>query len=302
MKEITPSLKDIDHVKFRFYKPPVIHLISVLDPHPGFQLTREHLRSLLYVSYSISEEFPESNGNRCLIDSGAHGGIVFPTHTLPSESINTWLHYVTLHLLNRNQVQLPLESQLWHNKVRELPQDESSPEFVMQLKEELCLSCVIQPNNDMAMTQSLLHPVRSFLGDKAFREHFINPGLGDGSGSETCHSLEEIRYQSYLSAPYDGAIRGLVPGDDSVYISVYYYLRQVEYCMTPYKPTNKDKMFMLVFRIYNLIPSIRALHVRLPPQLRKVLSSILADTKDFPYATAKVKHSAEDSISGNSKW
>ncbi|KAH9159669.1 hypothetical protein EDB89DRAFT_1915801 [Lactarius sanguifluus] len=138
MKEITPSLKDIDHVKFRFYKPPVIHLISVLDPHPGFQLTREHLRSLLLI----------------------------------------------------------LGHMLWHNKVRELPQDESSPEFVMQLKEELCLSCVIQPNNDMAMTQSLLHPVRSFLGDKAFREHFINPGLGDGSGSETCHvmAIEALHY------------------------------------------------------------------------------------------------------------
>ncbi|KAH9166203.1 hypothetical protein EDB89DRAFT_1910857 [Lactarius sanguifluus] len=322
VKEVTPSLKDIDYIKFRFYKPPVNHLISVSDPHPGFQLTREHLRSPLYVSYSISEEFPESNGNCCLvidviiqIDSGAHGGIVFPTRTLPSESINTWLHYVTLHLLNRNQVQLPLESQLWHNKVCELLQDESSPEFVMQLKEELHLSHVIQPNNNMAMTQSLLHPVRSFLGDKAFCEHFINPGLGDGSGSEACHvmaiealhyantiSLEEIRYQSYLSAPYDGVIRGSVPGDDSVYISVYYYLRQVEYCMTPYKLTNRDEMFMLVFQIYNLIPSIRALHARLPPQLRKVLSSILADTKDFPYAIAKVKHSAEDSISGNSKW
>ncbi|KAH9163361.1 hypothetical protein EDB89DRAFT_1912738 [Lactarius sanguifluus] len=36
----------------------------------------------------------------------------------------------------------------------------------------------------------------SFLGDKAFRKHFIDPGLGDGSGSET-HRVTAIEALHY---------------------------------------------------------------------------------------------------------
>ncbi|KAI9435864.1 hypothetical protein H4582DRAFT_2059329 [Lactarius indigo] len=80
VKEVTPSLRDKDHGKFRFYKPPLNHPIHVSDPHPRFQLTTEHLRSPLYVPCGISEEFSENGDDRRFdidvivqIDSGERG-------------------------------------------------------------------------------------------------------------------------------------------------------------------------------------------------------------------------------------
>jgi hypothetical protein len=36
VKEVTPSLKDEDHGKFKFYKPPSDHPVSLLVSFMGF--------------------------------------------------------------------------------------------------------------------------------------------------------------------------------------------------------------------------------------------------------------------------
>jgi hypothetical protein len=64
VKEVTPSLKDKDHGKFRFYKPPSSHPVSASSFH-GFQLTPENLGSPLLVLHKINEVFLEKNVDKC---------------------------------------------------------------------------------------------------------------------------------------------------------------------------------------------------------------------------------------------
>jgi hypothetical protein len=73
VKEVTPSLKDIDHGKFRFYKPPSDHPVSVCKVFHGFQLTRENLGSPLPVPCKVDEVFLEKDaGRRFDIDIVVH--------------------------------------------------------------------------------------------------------------------------------------------------------------------------------------------------------------------------------------
>jgi Protein kinase domain len=52
-------------------------------------------------------------------------------------------------------------------------------------------------------------------------------------------------------------------------------------------------MFTLVFRIYNFLHSMRALHEKLSPQLTTALSSIMAEVENLPYVTEE--HDSDDS-------
>ncbi|KAH9163359.1 hypothetical protein EDB89DRAFT_1912734 [Lactarius sanguifluus] len=136
VKEVTPSLRDKDHGKFRFYKPPLDHPIHVSSLH-RFQLTQEHLRSVLPITCKVEEEFWEKDADRCFnidvivcVDSGEHGGVVLRT-LLNTESSNSLLHHVTFHLRNCNEIQLFPEAQLFDNNLSESPVDELLPEFVV---------------------------------------------------------------------------------------------------------------------------------------------------------------------------
>lgn len=55
--EVTPSLKGVDHGKFRLYKPPLDRSIRISDSLDGLQLTQEHLTIPLLVPYKVNEFF-----------------------------------------------------------------------------------------------------------------------------------------------------------------------------------------------------------------------------------------------------
>ncbi|KAH9024719.1 kinase-like domain-containing protein [Lactarius hengduanensis] len=69
--------------------------------------------------------------------------------------------------------------------------------------------------------------------------------------------------------------RGSKPGND-----------EVTYSANTYNFSNKYDAFRLVFRLYNFLHSMRALHKKLsPPRLTAALSSILAEVEGLPYIT-----------------
>ena len=61
--DVNPSLKGMDHRRFRLYKPP--SHCPIRDSHSlnGFQLTQEHLSNPLFVTYKVNEVFQEKDGD-----------------------------------------------------------------------------------------------------------------------------------------------------------------------------------------------------------------------------------------------
>jgi hypothetical protein len=69
VKEITPSLKDKDHRKFTFFKPPSGHAIHISHSLSGSQLAPEHLENPLLITCTVHEEFPEKyTDNKSVVD------------------------------------------------------------------------------------------------------------------------------------------------------------------------------------------------------------------------------------------
>ncbi|KAH9033080.1 hypothetical protein EDB85DRAFT_2145124 [Lactarius pseudohatsudake] len=68
----------------------------------------------------------------------------------------------------------------------------------------------------------------------------------------------------------------------------------VEYSLNSYAFSNKRDTFILIFRLYNFLYSMRALHQRLSPRLTAALSSIQSDARGLPSVTTK--HASDDTI------
>jgi len=80
VKGVTPSLRDRDHGKFSFFKPPSDRPICISHSHHGLQLTREHLGRALLITWKVSEVFQEKGVDRRFdidaiihVSSGEHG-------------------------------------------------------------------------------------------------------------------------------------------------------------------------------------------------------------------------------------
>ncbi|KAI9444454.1 hypothetical protein H4582DRAFT_2052763 [Lactarius indigo] len=140
VKLVTPSIKDKDHGKFSFYKPPLDRPIRVSHSLSGFQLTQKDLGNPLFIPLTIGEVFQEK-GADCRfdvdiivhVDSGENGGVIL--RTSPADSSNSWLQYVTFRLRNQDEAQLPPETELDANMIIEVP-NEALPKFVEQLELE----------------------------------------------------------------------------------------------------------------------------------------------------------------------
>jgi hypothetical protein len=167
VKAVTPSLKDKDHGKFKFYKPPLDHPIPALHSLHGFQLTREHLGNPILIACKTKEVFQEKEADRrfdidVIIHTGSGGYGTFsyfdllidwasicmtlpsgtgsaPPRTLLTESSDPLLRAVTLHLQSQDEVELPPVVRLLENNIHELSTDEALPDFVRQLERELDL-------------------------------------------------------------------------------------------------------------------------------------------------------------------
>ncbi|KAI9446715.1 hypothetical protein H4582DRAFT_2052659 [Lactarius indigo] len=314
VKEVTPSLRDKDHGKFRFYKPPLNHPIHVSDPHPGFQLTTEHLRSPLLILGNVlvledrtfREYFTDSDPQD---SSGSEMRCVTAIEAL--HYANTLINH---HLSDQEAYREKAVSHIY-SLLRRFTTDPPSPHGISDVTWSLRLVmaretdqtlCQYTPHSDFFMSiGGFLHVLLEICSDKVKKrdQHRMllqasclvrlgNKLITDKSPFESSTFFVKAIYidHNYNAIEYTLYQKGSEPGND-----------KVEYCMTRYKLTNRHDMFTLIFRIYNLLPSIRALHARLPPQLSEILLSTLTETKGFPYATGQGKHSTEDSLGGHSK-
>ncbi|KAH9017866.1 hypothetical protein EDB85DRAFT_2154902 [Lactarius pseudohatsudake] len=195
-----PSLKGVDHRKFRFYKLPSGHPIRDSNELNGFQLTEEHLTNPLLVSSQVNEAFREEKGanSRSDIDVvirisfGEHGtGAIL--HPLPAKSSNSFLKYVTFELQTFRELQIPSDSLLDVNNVTEFPKDKKEPDFILQLEQELHLPRFPDYNKT---TLPLLEILKTSLGDGAFGEHF--KGTNDGSEMRPASTSELLHYVNIL--------------------------------------------------------------------------------------------------------
>ncbi|KAH9020351.1 hypothetical protein EDB85DRAFT_2153124 [Lactarius pseudohatsudake] len=186
VKGVTLSVRDKDHGKFKFYKPPSDHPICISHLHHGFQLTRKDIGDLLLVPLTVSEVFQKKGADRRFnidvvvhIDSEEHSVIV---RTLLAESSNPWLQYVTFHLRQCSDIQLPPEKR---------------PDFVEQLKQELCTQR--SPTRHEIAVLPLLDSVNVLLGD-TFSEYFTN--VNDGSETDHVTDVELLHYIDVLVDPH----------------------------------------------------------------------------------------------------
>ncbi|KAH9015370.1 hypothetical protein EDB85DRAFT_2156742 [Lactarius pseudohatsudake] len=194
-----PSLKGVDHRKFRFYKLPSGHPIRDSNELNGFQLTEEHLTNPLLVSSQVNEAFREKDASpRSDIDVvirisfGEHGtGAIL--HPLPAESSNSFLKYVTFELQTFRELQIPPDSLLGFNNVTQFPKDEKEPDFILQLEQELHLPRFPDYNKT---TLPLLEVLKTSLGDGAFGKHFT--GTNDGSEMRPASTSELLHYVNIL--------------------------------------------------------------------------------------------------------
>ncbi|KAI9435402.1 hypothetical protein BJY52DRAFT_1197588 [Lactarius psammicola] len=197
VQEVTPSLKDRDHGKFSFFKPPSESPVYVSNSTHGLQLSRKHLGSSLCIIDKVSMFQEKGDNCRSNIDvvihvgSGEHGGPVL--HTLPRRSDNSLLHCVTFCLRNRKEVQLPPEARLKDNNISELPMDEVPPDFIQQLERDLHLQR--SPGHDTT-TRSLLDSVKVLLGDEAFQKYFTGPN--DETEMRRVTAVELLHYLDTL--------------------------------------------------------------------------------------------------------
>ncbi|KAH9013674.1 hypothetical protein EDB85DRAFT_1899608 [Lactarius pseudohatsudake] len=203
VKNATPSVRDKDHGKFSFYQPPLDCPIRVTESLPGSQLTRKDLGTLLLIPFTVGEVFQEKGADRRFdidvivhLDYGENGGGVV-LHTLRAGSSNTWLRRITFHLRNRDEAQLPPETELDTNNISEFSADSDGalPDFIEQLEQELRLRR--SPRHDMTILP-LLASVKAHLGDDTFGEHFTDVN----DGSET-HRVTDIELLHYLDALID---------------------------------------------------------------------------------------------------
>ncbi|KAI9444458.1 hypothetical protein H4582DRAFT_2052768 [Lactarius indigo] len=409
VKLVTPSIKDKDHGKFSFYKPPLDRPIRVSHSLSGFQLTQKDLGNPLFIPLTIGEVFQEK-GADCRfdvdiivhVDSGENGGVIL--RTSPADSSNSWLQYVTFRLRNQDEAQLPPETELDANMIIEVP-NEALPKFVEQLELESRLRR--SPHWHDIKTLPLLDSVKVHFEDGAFSKYFT-----DANDESETHRVTDVELLHYIDALVDrhlsdqAAYRlravshvysllrrfAVVPPSESprcaklffdvpwafglavktgptqilyqytprsdalftiegfpyilfehrmllqasclvrlgnalvsdksptffvkaFYINYDYHVDEytlfqkgsdpiddkVEYYKTSYSLTNEHHMFDFIFRIYNLLESIRALHARLSPQLSNILSSILTESEGFPYLMARRKRGTEDGASGSFK-
>ncbi|KAH9013862.1 hypothetical protein EDB85DRAFT_2280746 [Lactarius pseudohatsudake] len=197
VKNAMPSVRDKDHGKFSFYQPPLDCPIRVTESLPGSQLTRKDLGTLLLIPFTVGEVFQEKGADRRFdidvivhLDYGENGGGVV-LHTLRVGSSNTWLRHITFHLRNRDEAQLPPETELDTNNISEFSADSDGalPDFIEQLEQELRLRR--SPRHDIAS-------VKAHLGDDTFGEHFTDVN----DGSET-HRVTDIELLHYLDALID---------------------------------------------------------------------------------------------------
>ncbi|KAH9014863.1 hypothetical protein EDB85DRAFT_1899000 [Lactarius pseudohatsudake] len=202
VKEVTPSVRDKDHGKFKFYKPPLDHPIRISRLHHGFQLTQKDIGDLLLVPLTVSEVFQEKGADRRFdidvvvhIDSEEHGVIV---RTLLAESSNPWLQYVTFRLRQRGDIQLPPESELRTNKIILTSRESKErPDFVEQLEQELCTRR--SPTRHEIAVLPLLDSVNVLLGD-TFSEYFTD--ANDGSETDHVTDVELLHYIDVLVDPH----------------------------------------------------------------------------------------------------
>ena len=83
VQEVTPSLKDRDHGKFSFFKPPSESPVYVSNSTHGLQLSRKHLGSSLCIIDKVSMFQEKGDNCRSNIDvvihvgSGEHGAFLY---------------------------------------------------------------------------------------------------------------------------------------------------------------------------------------------------------------------------------
>jgi hypothetical protein len=159
--EITPSLRSVDHRKFKLYQPPQNNCIVDSHSLDGAQLTQEHLANPLFVSFKVNEIFREKSPEHRLhidvivcVTFGEQGacyhllvcnqapdlpaGSEVALRPLPTRSHNSYLPYVTFQLDAAGQLQLPPDAALRANNVTEF-EGRELPDFVQELEQELCL-------------------------------------------------------------------------------------------------------------------------------------------------------------------
>ncbi|KAH9024720.1 hypothetical protein EDB84DRAFT_1564321 [Lactarius hengduanensis] len=145
--EVVPSLKDMDHGRFRLYKPPSGYPIRDSHSLDGLQLMKEHLTDPLYPPYKVEEKFREKGADHDFdIDvivrvnfaerAGTSGATL---HQLPVELSHSFLPHITFQLPTLNELQSPPDDILDINGITELARGGELPGFVQQLEEELDL-------------------------------------------------------------------------------------------------------------------------------------------------------------------
>ncbi|KAI9442137.1 hypothetical protein H4582DRAFT_2054657 [Lactarius indigo] len=200
VKLVTPSIKDKDHGKFSFYKPPLDRPIRVSHSLSGFQLTQKDLGNPLFIPLTIGEVFQEK-GADCRfdvdiivhVDSGENGGVIL--RTSPADSSNSWLQYVTFRLRNQDEAQLPPETELDANMIIEVP-NEALPKFVEQLELESRLRR--SPHWHDIKTLPLLDSVKVHFEDGAFSKYFT-----DANDESETHRVTDVELLHYIDALVD---------------------------------------------------------------------------------------------------
>ncbi|KAI9437733.1 hypothetical protein H4582DRAFT_2058047 [Lactarius indigo] len=330
VKVVTPSVKDKDHGKFSFYKPPLDCPIRVSHSLSGFQLTQKDLGNPLFIPLTIGEVFPEK-GADCRFN------VDIIVHVDSGEN---------------DEAQLPPETELDANMITEVP-NEVLPKFVEQLKLESHLQR--SPhwhdiNQDAAFVRfckdvELLHYIdalvdRHLLDQAAYRLRAVSHvysllrRFAIAFPSESPHGprlfldfhifylKKRDQYWMLLQASCLVRLGNALILDKSptffvkvFYINYDYHVDEytlyqkgsepsddkVEYYKTSYILTNKHHMFDFIFQIYNFLKSIIALHARLSPQLSNILLSILTESEGFPYLMAWRKRGAKNGASSSFK-
>ncbi|KAI9429242.1 hypothetical protein H4582DRAFT_2065551 [Lactarius indigo] len=278
VKEVTPSLRNKDHGKFRFYKPPLNHPIHVSDPHPRFQLTTEHLRSPLLIPRNMSV-LKDRTFREYFTDSDPQDGSGSEMRCMTAIEA---LHYadtlIDHHLSDQEAYREKAVSHIY-SLLRRFATNPPSPHGIrVQFDVTWSLHLVTARETDQTLCQYT--PCSDFFMSIGGFPHVLLEICSDKVKKRDWHHM-------LLQASCLVCLGNKLITDKSPFKSSTFFIKAI-----------------YIDHNYNTIEYTLYQKGSEPgdDKLSEILSSTLTETKGFPYATGQGKCSAEDSLGGHSKW
>ncbi|KAH9170489.1 hypothetical protein EDB89DRAFT_1907738 [Lactarius sanguifluus] len=326
MKRATLSVRDKDNGTFNFYQPPLDCPIHIMESLPGSQLTQKDLGTLLLIPFTVGKMFQEKGANCRFnidvivrVDSG--GTCKFSVHSdgaLPDfiEQLEQELHLqcspghdmTILPLLA--SVKAHLGDDTFDEHFTDV-NDGSETHHITDIELLHYLNALIDQHlsNQAAYRNRTSSHVYSLL-----RRFAVNPL--SKSPCSTKLFFDALWVFGLAMKTRDNQILHQYTPCSDVFLSIKGFLHVLLEISSDKqkKGTNKSPTFFMKafyinndyhveeFTLYQRHHKSGPGDDKLTPQMGGILSSILTETKGFPYVMAWREHGAKDGASSSFKW